>query len=199
MLNELLNPIKTIEKEKKTKTIKNQALTLAISSIMFSIALILIIIKINQPLNLAIIAIIATITYFVSAFIGAFIYNLLVNIIANKGKYKDSFVAVVQTALIISAGLLAVSLLIQVPQIGFILGLIAMFFTVIIALSVFIRAMTTLTGANTTQILAILIIMVVGLIIATQIIISIQILSQPLPNMPVEEFAINLSDMPAMN
>ena len=180
MLKEITR-IKAIEEAKKTKTIKEQITTLIISSLLFAIATILITMNTAVTANLFIVALITTLVYFVMAPIGAFIYNLLINVVANKGKYKDSLVAVVQTSLIISTGLLITSLLVIIPQIGYLLGLVVMFFTTIIGLAVFIRAMTTLTGANTTQVLTILIIMVVGILIATQIVISIQLLTNPLP------------------
>ncbi len=178
MIKDLFSPIKTINREKKKKNTTEQVLTLIIASITFAIAIILISIKTEMLQNLYLTGILSAITYFILAPIGAFIYNLTLKIIANKGTYRDSFVAVTQTALILATGLLITSILLLIPQIGVLLALAVMFFTVIIGFSIFIRAMTTLTEANTIQVLTILAIVIVGLTIATQTILTIELLNE---------------------
>ena len=199
MLKELFSPIKTIKNTKKNKDVTNHVLTLIIASLMFAIATIIILIK-NQVLtNLLLTGLIISTVYFAIAFVGGFIYSLLTKIIADKGTYKDSLIAVIQTALILSTGLLITSILLLIPNIGILLGLITMFFTIITGLAIFIRTMTELTGANTTQIITILIIVVVGTIIATQLILILQLISEPAMFMNqanMEQFVLDLNQTP---
>lgn len=180
MIQEFFCPIKTIEKAKKNKDIKDTILTLLIASLMFAIATIILFSKVSTATELSIMALVTSIVYFVMAFIGAFLYNFLINVIAGKGKYRHSLVAVVQTALIISAGFLLTTLLMLIPLIGPLLGLIMLFLTIITGLAIFIRAMTTLTGANTTQVLTILLIMLIGTIMATQLVLLMELIREPI-------------------
>ncbi|MFP4568050.1 MAG: hypothetical protein ACLFN8_03830 [Candidatus Woesearchaeota archaeon] len=197
MINDLFSPLNTIKHEKKTKSIQNQIITLTIASILFAIATIILIIKINSPVNIIIAAITSTMTYFILAPIGALIYYIILKSMTGKGKYKDSLVSVVQTALIISTGLLITSLAILLPQIGYMLGLITLLFTIMIALAIFIRAMIELTGANTVQIITMLIIFALSLIIAVQLMAIVQLMSTPITQnlgaLPSETFAMNMS------
>lgn len=193
MIKEIFCPIKTIEKEKKNKSMTNQFLTLAIASLIFAISTVVLSLTTGVPENLFLVAAIYALIYFVIAPIGAFIYSFLTKTIANKGKYKDSFTAVTQTALILATGLLITSLAVLIPQLGFIIGLVVMFFTIIYALAIFIRAMTTLTGADTIQVLTILIIMLVGLVVATQTLLAIQIVSDPSAFIGAQEMPTNFA------
>lgn len=179
MIQEIFCPLRTIEKEKKNKDMTNQFLTLIIASLIFAISTVFLSLTTGVPDNLFLTAATYAGVYFVMAPIGAFIYCSLTKIIANKGKYKDSLTAVTQTALVLAIGLLVTSLAVLIPRMGFLVGFVVMFFTIIFALAIFMRAMTTLTGANTIQIVTILLIMVVGLVMAVQILLAIEILSDP--------------------
>ena len=192
--------IQEIFSVKKTKKTKEQIITLLIASLLMAIASMLLTLKTNLPMNILTTAIIVMSIYFIGSIIKAGLYAMMIKIIANKGTYKDSLTAITQSAIIFSAGALITALLIMLPRIGFLLGFVTMFLTIMLTFTIFIRAMTTLTKANTVQVLTAILIYFVGLIIASQTIITIQILSEPFTNamntVPTEDFAINMADMP---
>lgn len=194
MLQDLLNPIKAIEESKKTKNITNQILTLITASITLALSTLIIMMSTQIPFNIFLLTAIIMLAYFLLMIINAGAHYLVIKTISKKGTYQNSLTAVAQSSIVFAGGTLLTALLLLIPGIGYLLGLLSLFATLILSFAIFIRALIITTGASMTEIIVAIIIIIVSLILAMQLIISMQLLMDPAliaQNIPVEEIAID--------
>ena len=178
MIQEIIAPIKNINDAKKNKNTTNQILTLIISSLLFAIATVIIATQINMQFQLLLFAATALISFFLSMIVLSAIYCVVLKILTKQGKFYDSLTATTQSILIFSLGLLVTATLILIPEIGFLLGTLSLFLTMVISIAIFFRAITTMVGTDNLHVLLTALIILVAMTLAFQIIVSIQILSE---------------------
>jgi hypothetical protein len=198
MIQDIINPIKLIDKAKKTKNTQKQIITLIITSLIMSIATAIIMSKTVMATDILTISLTMLISFFAYSIISAYIYSFIIKLMTKKGTFYDSLTAITTSSIPLSAGLILTSIVLLLPNIGYLLGLITLFATIIISMAIFIRAITTLTNATITDIVVATIIMSVGLIIAMQLILSIQMITNPLTIDTMQQLSNNLSGMTGM-
>ncbi len=193
MIQDIMNPIHSIDKAKKTKNTQTQILTLIIASLLMSIATAIIATQTIMTADILIISLTTLVGFFTFMIINTAIYSFLIKLITKKGTFYDSLTAIAQASLIFSAGATITALALLIPSAGFLIGLIALFATIITSIAIFFRAIMTMTNTTILEILVTTLIIIVGLVIAMQIILAIQLIIEPISQNVVQELQNNMT------
>lgn len=177
---DMINPIKLIDKAKKTKNTQNQIITLIIASFLMAIAAAIIASNTMMSPDILIISLSTLLGFFTIAIITTLIYSFILKTMTKKGTFYDSLTAITISATTFSAGAVITALMLLLPNIGYLLGLITLFTTIITSIALFFRAITTMTNATILEVITTSIILIIGLVIATQLIVAIQLMTEPL-------------------
>ena len=183
MFQVILNPFKTIEHEKKNRSIGKSFAKIAIGSLFLGIAALIVTMTMLNDINVALMVGLSFLFLgFIGNLVNAWIYNIAINTLTGKGTYIDTLASLANSLLIMGTGLMFAMLLWLIPQAGVFLTMMLLIITMVLAYSVLIKSLMTFTGADLLSVVIGLVIVIFASLMAAYLIAAVTTLQTTILN-----------------